>query len=434
MARLPQPGADNDSWGDILNDFLLQTHTHSGELRTDAVSSDQLKNDTIIATHIKDEAITATKLDAATQITLAKADTSIQSINTKTPINGSVSLAFGDLTDVTTSTPTNGQTLIYNTTTHKWTNQTPEAIVEGTTDQYYRGDKSWQTLTKAAVGLGNVDNTNDLSKPISTAAQAALDSKLAYIAKPTGYIRVPGNPLFGTTDFYVMKYQAKNVGSIPTSQAAGTPWVSITQTSAIDTARSLGQGYHLITEAEWMTIAMDTLYIDSNWTGGVVGSGSLYSGHNDNSPTTTLDASTDDSNGYYGTGNTAPSNQRRTLTLSNGEVIWDLAGNVWEWTCAQIIGGDQPTATPGFNWRELTAITRWGALNYSLPTGRGWNSTQGLGKIFSDGTSTNTTLYGFIRGGCWNSVATAGAFGVLLSNTPSGTFTNVGFRVAKSIL
>ncbi len=33
------------------------------------------------------------------------------------------------------------------------------------------------TLAKADVGLGNVDNTSDLSKPISTATQAALDAK-----------------------------------------------------------------------------------------------------------------------------------------------------------------------------------------------------------------------------------------------------------------
>ena len=32
-------------------------------------------------------------------------------------------------------------------------------------------------ITKAMVGLGNVDNTSDLSKPISTATQTALDQK-----------------------------------------------------------------------------------------------------------------------------------------------------------------------------------------------------------------------------------------------------------------
>lgn len=50
-------------------------------------------------------------------------------------------------------------------------------ITSGTTAQYWRGDKTFQTLDKAAVGLGNVDNTSDTSKPISTATQTALDGK-----------------------------------------------------------------------------------------------------------------------------------------------------------------------------------------------------------------------------------------------------------------
>ncbi len=55
---------------------------------------------------------------------------------------------------------------------------TPEgAITAGTTAQYWRGDKSWQTLNKSAVGLSNVDNTSDANKPISTATQTALDAK-----------------------------------------------------------------------------------------------------------------------------------------------------------------------------------------------------------------------------------------------------------------
>ena len=30
MSRLPTPGADSGSWGDVLNDFLLQGHDASG--------------------------------------------------------------------------------------------------------------------------------------------------------------------------------------------------------------------------------------------------------------------------------------------------------------------------------------------------------------------------------------------------------------------
>jgi len=53
------------------------------------------------------------------------------------------------------------------------------AITAGTTSQYYRGDKSFQTLDKSAVGLSNVDNTSDAGKPISTATATALAAKEA---------------------------------------------------------------------------------------------------------------------------------------------------------------------------------------------------------------------------------------------------------------
>lgn len=40
-------------------------------------------------------------------------------------------------------------------------------------------------ITKAMVGLGNVDNTADASKPVSTAQQTALDAKLSIIRTVT---------------------------------------------------------------------------------------------------------------------------------------------------------------------------------------------------------------------------------------------------------
>jgi len=50
-------------------------------------------------------------------------------------------------------------------------------ITATTSADYYRGDKTFATLNKTAVGLGNVDNTTDANKPVSTATQTALDAK-----------------------------------------------------------------------------------------------------------------------------------------------------------------------------------------------------------------------------------------------------------------
>lgn len=52
----------------------------------------------------------------------------------------------------------------------------------GTTNQVLskasntNNDTQWSTLSKSSVGLGNVDNTSDLNKPVSTAVQAAISS------------------------------------------------------------------------------------------------------------------------------------------------------------------------------------------------------------------------------------------------------------------
>ena len=59
-------------------------------------------------------------------------------------------------------------------------------ITAGLTTQYFRGDKTFQTLNKISVGLGNVENTSDANKPISTATQSALDGKVDENASITG--------------------------------------------------------------------------------------------------------------------------------------------------------------------------------------------------------------------------------------------------------
>jgi hypothetical protein len=80
-------------------------------------------------------------------------------------------------------------------------------ISSGTSAQYWRGDKTWQALTKASVGLGNVDNTSDLLKPISTATQTALDGKASLSgATFSGTVTLAGDPtiaMHATTKQYV---------------------------------------------------------------------------------------------------------------------------------------------------------------------------------------------------------------------------------------
>jgi hypothetical protein len=66
-------------------------------------------------------------------------------------------------------------------------------IAAGTTSQYWRGDKTWQALDKAAVGLSNVDNTSDASKPVSSAVTTALAGKFNTPAGTTAqYVRGDG--------------------------------------------------------------------------------------------------------------------------------------------------------------------------------------------------------------------------------------------------
>ena len=95
----------------------------------------------------------------------------------ETLVKGDVGL--GNVPNVDTTNPSN----IVEDSTHRFVTDTEKttwngkenAITAGTTAQYWRGDKSFQTLDKTAVGLGSVDDTSDINKPISTATQNALN-------------------------------------------------------------------------------------------------------------------------------------------------------------------------------------------------------------------------------------------------------------------
>ena len=121
-------------------------------------------------------------VSTATQTALnAKQDTLVSGTNIKT-VNSNSLLGSGNI-EISSSVAWGGITGTLSTQTDLQSalDAKEPTISAGTTGQYYRGDKSFQTLDKAAVGLSNVDNTSDANKPVSTATQTALDAKQATI-------------------------------------------------------------------------------------------------------------------------------------------------------------------------------------------------------------------------------------------------------------
>lgn len=257
-------------------------------------------------------------------------------------------------------------------------------------------------------------------------------SEVEAITCPQGYISVPGNRLYGTENFCVMKYEAKDDGSgNAISQIAGTPWVSISQGDAITECEN-SVGGSILTNEQWMTIARNIEGQAENWTGGDVGAGGLWRGNTDSDPGAFLAASTDD-DPYFGTNDTDPSIERRTHVLSNGEVIWDFAGNTWEWIDIEIPVTNQPTgATPGAGWRGFGDLTTYGQFSYDefAPSNNSWTTIQNIGNVFSDGDPGDTSLRGLIRGGRWVNSANGGIYAASFSPETTSGYPNTTFRCA----
>ncbi len=207
-------------------------------------------------------------------------------------------------------------------------------------------------------------------------------------------------------------------------------------------------GAHLITNPEWMAIANNVASVSANWcnkdgTGcgnspGTAGK-ILANGHNDSVPAKALEAG-EDSQPCFGTTSDGSnvcggkSSQKRTLQLSNGEIIWDFAGNVWQWVDAQIPRKDEPrTIIPGFGnsrwtWGEFQTVPYDASY---MPSNPNWNSSNGVGRIYHYNSSvdTDTTAYTFIRAGNWRHGADSGAFTMHMQPVPEkGGIDDVGFR------
>jgi len=229
--------------------------------------------------------------------------------------------------------------------------------------------------------------------------------------------------------FCVMKYEAKEVGGLATSTPTGNPWININQDQARTACQAIGA--QLITNAQWTALARNIETTASNWSDGIVGSGVLARGwaahvsYGDSWTNTNVASSTGPSCLYNDGADICSSTgnhlYKRTHTLSNGETIWDLSGNVWEWnndTCSQT------------NWYSGAAWIEWDndALSDYEKTNAGslgnYTSANGAGRYYGCIANGN----GFLRGGNWNYGDYAGVITLGLGDAPADLITSVGFR------
>ena len=195
MARLPQPGADNGTWGDILNEYLSQT------LKTDGT----LKNNVITTAHIQNGSITETQLDTALQNKLnivgsgGIADGTITTLKlqdgavTDIKISASAAIAQSKIANLTTDLANKANV----SHTHVATDIASGTIASarlgsGTANDstFLRGDGTWatptgagdvtltgvQTLTHKTLTLPRVDAILDSNGAVALTIDSSLNA------------------------------------------------------------------------------------------------------------------------------------------------------------------------------------------------------------------------------------------------------------------
>lgn len=248
---------------------------------------------------------------------------------------------------------------------------------------------------------------------------------------PSGYVPVPALPGYTDKGFCVAKYEMKNdLGA--KSQPRSEPWVDISRDEAIEKCQSLGSGYDLISNAHWQTIARNIADVADNWGFAENGQiskfayrGSLSQGISDSSRPHAQEASDSDEEGCFNTGQVCSkktwNSQRRTHVLTNGSVVWDLAGNVSELlkdNNYNTQGKDGFIADMDVNHTGLSNLGN--DLSCEYPSANN-NCGFGFGVM-------NYKLGAIVRGGSWYSEWASGVFAVNLHITPQTSHYNIGFR------
>jgi hypothetical protein len=159
-------------------------------------------------------------------------------------------------------------------------------------------------LTKSSVGLGNVDNTSDTNKPVSSATQTALDLK-SNLAGPTftGTVVLPSTTSIGDVSATELGYLDGVTSAIQTQLTARLPLAGGTMTGALTLSGAPTSDLHAATKLYVDNVAAGINFHEAVHVASTTNSGAIYS------------------NGTNGVGATLTADTNRAISTLDGESV-----------------------------------------------------------------------------------------------------------------
>jgi len=231
-----------------------------------------------------------------------------------------------------------------------------------------------------------------------------------------GFVWVPGSAKYGTLPgFCVMSGEARYADSdgdglasireiVNTDKAI---WTDVSQGEAKLACQSLGDGYHLVSENEWMTMAENIIRVVAN----------DIDEEEDGLQLATDPSALSGTSPWQGEEDGASSSV--AFVLSNDYIVYELVGGVSEWTDQMVTQAG--VLKPVMNaWQEYYEITDYQGFNIAPPYY--YNSANNIGRVFTG--DNDNALRGFVRGA-------AALFDLNLSYSPIEATSTIGFRCAR---